>query len=223
MIKLILFLIISLIIGLSCNKNTVNRVELTDYKSTVLFIADSQVITKPKFDHLYIKIECGENGNYLSFSNIVSKNNIKSNNIEIEFPIFYYNESTKISPTKLLQKNVIIGFGNIKEIKKGFIIIWENDLSRNNISNQQSKKIGSFTDSILTNLDISSINKLFPEFRGIYRYFKCDTITINTDYGVNTDKFYNNIKFNNKGIWQYNWIPILIPTDIKIQSERYIL
>jgi hypothetical protein len=118
-----------------------------------------------------------------------------------------FDERNKISTPRFISKYVFIGLKLIDKEYKSYLIIWKNDPSHNSGISEKDFDISTNTDSIFTNLNFAEIKKLFPEFKGAYKSFKCDTITINVGYAINTNEFYNEIRFDNELLFIHNLFP----------------
>ena len=109
----------------------------------------------------------------------------------------------------------IIGVKHIEDAKykrrvyeKAFLICWSNKFKeeRNRIvtgafdKRKTTNGIDENTDTIYTTLSFKTINNLYPEFDGVYRNLKLDSIVLDYQYHVNCGSFYEKIKFyKNKG------------------------
>lgn len=148
-------------------------------------------------------------------------NKISGNDLEIIFSRDRIGSLTLMKP-----ENCLIGAKLINEQLKAYFILWQNkgfdpikttkrkywsngfveyydeDLDSNlkvfsPVRGTYNWEISDITDSLISNLDLSMIKKLFPKFNGKYIQIKIDTIFLDYQYPVETLEFYNSIKFSN--------------------------
>ena len=153
----------------------------------------------------YLCSMCNAGGFYDGINKFVyswNKNNhyLKSNDLEI---MFVRDKPSSVSG--LRPENCYIGAKIIKNSLKAFYILWQNKGLRP-INNQKKEgilkvhynwEISEDTDSLVTNLDLKIIKKLFPYFNGNYQNIEIDTILLNYDLSPVTYDFFTDIKFIN--------------------------
>lgn len=148
-------------------------------------------------------------------------NKISGNDLEIIF-----SRDRKGSLTLMKPENCFIGAKLINEQLKAYVILWQNK-GFDPIKSTEKKywsngfieyydkvldsnlrvfspvrgtynwEISDITDTLISNMDLSMIKKLFPKFNGKYKQINIDTIFLDYQYPVETFEFYNSIKFNN--------------------------
>lgn len=204
---------------LSCNNKIDNILKADEYKSTVKIIGDSNNIKNLLLENLYVKTESSPLKNIIRYSTTKSLNNFDSNLIEIEFTLLEYDSRTNISPPLFIKKQVFIGIRKYDNNMKGYFIIGNFQYPEDYSNNSRFLVNGNIKDSVITNLEYSSLKKLFPFFNGKYKYHHCDTISINCNYSISSDEFYKFIKFDGERLG----LPIFIIDQRKIISDFPIL
>lgn len=79
---------------------------------------------------------------------------------------------------------------------KCFYVLWLNSSTPNGLGHYEQRwGIGTRTDTIYSNLNISVINRIFPKFQGILIDGKISEVVIHENYNVNEWWFYQDIEF----------------------------
>jgi hypothetical protein len=201
--KILIFIVLIVLILISCSRD--KRLSVSESEFNIPMIS-TNLLSLCDITPLYFKAEV--RGSTWANHCIIM---YSSDSIDQH----YMNSSFEIQYFRILLPEVKPAFIRIVSNydDNGFVIIWINkfikdELVPNGIY-KYSNEIDETTDTIYTSLKHSTIQKIYPKFKGCYKHLKIDKIVLDYYWYVESYDFYNTIKLGdfNHGFGMFLLLP----------------